>query len=430
MYKSVSAEQAVKAIESYDRVYIHSAAAAPQVLIDALVQRAGELKQVEIVHMHTEGEAAYVKAEYQDSFFLRTFFVGDNVREAVHKGRADYIPLFLSGIPYLFRKGVMTIDVALIQVSCPDKHGFVSLGVSVDSTLAAVECAKTVIAVVNPRMPRSHGDGVIPIDHIDILVDDDRPLYELPIHEVGKEEQKIGEFVAPLVDNGATLQIGIGSIPNGVMMALENHKRLGVHTEMFSDGLIPLIEKGVITGEEKKVMPTKVVSGFVLGSVRTYDFVDDNPGIALMDTAFVNDVATIRKNPKVTAVNSAIEIDLTGQVCADSIGERQYSGVGGQIDFMRGASYSEGGKPIVTLLSRTKNNESKIVPVLKEGAGVVSTRAHVHYVVTEFGVACLYGKSLMQRAISLIGIAHPDDRENLERAAYERFGSLNMRRFF
>jgi 4-hydroxybutyrate CoA-transferase len=421
MSKYTTANQAVECIKSGDRVFIHGVAAAPRLLIEAITARSYELREVEIVHLHTEGQAPYSAPEYFNSFHVNAFFVGPNVRPAVNEGRADYIPIFLSEIPSLFRKNVLPLDVALIHISRPDKHGFCSLGVSVDIAKSAVDCAKHVVAQVNPRMPRTHGDALVHINEIDAFVEADEPLYEVPPPIFGEAEASIGKYIAEMIEDGATLQMGIGGIPNAVLASLRNHKDLGIHTEMFSDGVIPLVENGVITGRKKAKHPGKIVAGFVMGTRRVYDFIDDNPQVLMLDIAYVNDTAVIRRNPKVTAINSAIEVDLTGQVCADSIGTRQFSGVGGQMDFIRGASLSEGGKPIIALPSVTGKGDSKIVPFLKQGAGVVTTRAHVHYIVTEYGVANLYGKNLRQRALELVRIAHPDHREELERATYERF---------
>ncbi len=422
--KYITAEEAVKLINSGDRVYIHSVAAAPQPLINAMTARAPELENIEVIHLHTEGEAPYVKPEYSDTFSTNALFVGSNVRQAVNEGSADYLPIFLSEVPGLFRKEILPVDMALVQVSPPDKHGYCSLGVSVDASRAALQSANKAIAMVNPNMPRTHGDGIFHASRFNALVKSEQPLHEISIPEPTKVEEQIGQNCAELVEDGATLQMGIGAIPNAVLDALEGHKDLGIHTEMFSDGVIDLVEKGVITGKKKATHPEKIVAGFVMGSRRLYDFVDDNPMIAMLDIAYVNDTAVIRKNPKVTAINSAVEVDITGQVCADSIGTYHYSGVGGQMDFIRGASLSEGGKPIIALPSTTGRGESKIVPYLKQGAGVVTTRAHVHYVVTEYGVANLYGKNLHQRARALINIAHPDHREELEKTAKERFNQL------
>lgn len=422
MPRTVSAEQAVSTISSGHRVFVHSAAAAPRLLVEAMTARARELRDVEVVHLHTEGPAPYSKPEHAGRFRVNVMFVGANVREAVNSGRADYIPVFLSEVPALFRRGILPLDVALVQVSPPDGHGYCSLGVSVDVSAAAVQTARHVIALVNPRMPRSHGDGLIHKSRLHAMVEVDEPLPEHPADAPTPVELAIGRHVAGLVEDGATLQMGIGAIPNAVLASLGNHRRLGVHTEMFSDGLIALVEKGVVTGEHKVKHPGKVVAGFAVGTRRTFDFIDDNPVVQMLDIAYVNDTAVIRRNPKVTAINSALEIDLTGQVCADSIGCRQYSGVGGQMDFIRGASLSEGGKPIIALPSTTSRGESRIVAMLKPGAGVVTTRAHVQYVVTEHGIANLYGKNLRQRAHALISIAHPDHRDQLARAAHERFG--------
>lgn len=421
MSKYTTPQKAVQCIKSGDRVFIHSVAAAPQTLISAMTDRAPELKGVEIVHLHTEGDAPYAAAELKDSFHVNAFFVGANVRHSIHEGHANYIPVFLSEVPSLFRKGVLRIDVALLNVSPPDRHGFCTLGVAVDVARAAFETAKCVVAQINPRMPRTQGDALIHTDDIDFAVEIDEPLHEAPPAVLTDADKEIGKHIAAIIEDGATIQMGIGSIPNAVLAALSGHKDLGVHTEMFSDGVIPLVESGIINGRLKVKHPGRMVAGFVMGTKKLYDFVDDNPQVLMLDIAYVNDTSVIRRNPKVTAVNSAIEVDLTGQVCADSIGTRQYSGVGGQMDFIRGASLSDGGKPIIALTSQTKRGESKIVPFLKEGAGVTSTRAHVHYIVTEFGVANLYGLNLKQRAEALVEIAHPDHRENLDKQAFERF---------
>ncbi len=421
---SVTPEKAVSVIKSGDRVFIHSVAAAPQQLIHAMTDRAPELRDVEIVHLHTEGEAPYTDPKYKDTFQTNALFVGANVRDSVERGEADYIPVFLSEVPHLFNDEILPLDVALIQVSPPDRHGFCSLGVSVDASRAAVNNADHVIAQINPNMPRTHGDGIIHISDINFAVEVDDEIHQLEPPELGDIEKNIGRHCANLIDNGATLQMGIGAIPDAVLASLDNHKDLGIHTEMFSEGVIDLLEKGIINNANKNIHPGKVVGSFVMGTERLYDFIDDNPQVAMLDVAYVNDTAVIRRNPKVTAINSAVEVDLTGQVCADSIGTYQYSGVGGQMDFIRGASLSEGGKPVIALPSVTRKGQSRIVSYLKKGAGVVTTRAHVHYVVTEYGVANLYGKNLRQRARALINIAHPDHREELEREAYERFNVL------
>jgi 4-hydroxybutyrate CoA-transferase len=419
-----SADHAVAVVKSGERVFVHSIAAAPQPLIAALTCRAPELRDVEIVHIHTEGAAPYAAPQYAHSFNVNALFVGANVRDAMAPAEPDYIPVFLSEVPALFRTGILPIDVALIQVSPPDRHGFCSLGVSVDVTRAAIHAARHVIAQVNPHMPRTHGDGLIHLNQINYAVEADDPLPEKPPHTLNDIERAIGKHCAGLIDDGATLQMGIGAIPDAVLAALGDHRDLGVHSEMFGDGVIELVERGVITGEKKRIHPGKLVATFVMGTRRLYDFVDDNPQVVLLDVAYVNDTAVIRRNPRVTAINSAIEVDLTGQVCADSIGTRQYSGVGGQMDFIRGASLSEGGKPIIALPSVTRRGETRIVPYLKQGAGVVTTRAHVHWVVTEYGAVNLYGKNLRQRARALIEIAHPDHRADLERAAFDRFRTL------
>ncbi len=416
-----SAQEAVSAVRSGDRVFVHSVAAAPHALLSALAARAPELRAVEVVQLHTEGPAPYAEPEVAGSFHVNALFVGKNVRDAVARGQGDYVPIFLSEVPALFRSGAMPLDVALISVSPPDRHGYCSLGTSVDATRAAVESARLVIAQVNPRMPRTHGDGLLHVSDIDIGVEVDAPVPEVPRPVLSETARTIGMFAAGLVEDGATLQLGIGAIPDAVLAALAGHRQLGVHTEMFSDGVVDLIEKGVITGEQKRSHPGKVVASFVMGTQRLYDFVDDNPSVLLLDVAYVNDTAVIRRNPKVTAINSAIEVDLTGQVVADSLGTYQYSGVGGQMDFIRGAALSDRGKPIIALPSVTSRGESRITPLLKPGAGVVTTRAHVHYVVTEYGVAALHGRNLRQRAKALIEVAHPDHREALERAAAERF---------
>ncbi len=419
--KTVTALEAVQTIQSGQRVFIHSVAMAPQALVEVLPELLGEVKDVEIIHVHTEGEAPYTSQTLSGTFHHNACFVGPNVRAAVDMGDADYIPVFLSEMPLLFRRGHLPIDVALISVSPPDAFGYCSMGSSVDISMSAVESAKMVIAQINSFVPRTHGDGFIHINELDKVVYDHRPLPIIHAKASGPTEKEIGKHIAALVEDGATLQMGIGAIPDAVLSELHGHRKLGVHTEMFSDGIIPLIEKGIVTGEKKKVLPNKVVACFAMGTQKLFDFLNDNPSIIMKDAAYTNDTATIRKNPKVTAINSAIEIDLTGQICADSIGPKQFSGVGGQMDFIRGASLSEGGKPIIAMPSTTLSGESKIVPFLKLGASVTTTRAHVHYVVTEYGVANLYGKNLRQRAKLLINLAHPDHREELEKAAYERF---------
>lgn len=384
-----NAAQAVEVLKPGHNIYIHTAAATPVSLVKAMTDRASELYNINLYQLHTEGEAPYANEKYEGVFTINSLFIGGNVRQAHKEGRANFIPCFLSEVPIMIRSGVVPVDVALIQVSSPDNHGYCSLGVSVDATKAAVDCAEIVIAQINPNMPRTHGDGLIHISKFDRYFDEETALPELPAHELTVEEKKIGMHIAGMIEDQSTLQMGIGAIPDAVLSCLEHHKDSGVHTEMFSDGVIPLIEKGVINNKFKTKHKDVLVSGFMIGSRKLYDFVDDNPMIRMLDIQYVNDTAVIRKQRKMVSINSAIEVDLTGQVCADSIGTRMYSGVGGQMDFIRGASLSEGGKPIIALPSSTRRGGSKIVPLLQPGAGVVTTRAHVQYVVTEFGSADL-----------------------------------------
>lgn len=421
--KYMSGEEAVRMIHSGQRVFIHGGAATPHYLLNCLMQRHAELKDVELVSISTQGSGDFANETYRDAFYLNSLFVSANIRKAVQEGRGDYVPIFLSEIPRLFREKILPVDVAIVQVSPPDKHGYCSLGVSVDIARAAVHGGAHVIAQVNPRMPRTHGEGLMHVSELDALVEH---TAELPEVEMGGNDEissTIGGYCAELIPDGATLQMGIGAIPDATLASLHNHKDLGVHTEMFSDGLIPLLEKGVVNNRLKRKHANRTVTGFVLGTRKVYDFVDDNPAVVFLGIDYVNDTSVIRQNPNVIAINSAIEIDITGQVCSDSIGTFQYSGVGGQMDFIRGASLSKGGKPIIALPSVTGKGISRIVSELKPGAGVVTTRAHVHYVVTEYGVAYLFGKNLRQRARALLRIAHPDHREELERAYVERFGS-------
>jgi acyl-CoA hydrolase len=418
----ITAEEAVEVIRSGDRVFLHGGAATPHFLIQKMVERAEELTNVELTSISLQGEALFTLPRYKNNFFINSLFVSQNVREAVNHNQGDYIPISLSEIPLLFRRGILPVDVALVQVSPPDKHGFCSLGTSVDIASTALKTAKHVIAQVNPRMPRTLGDGIIHVKNFHALVYHQQELPEIQCDPMASETAKgIGQYCATLVEDGATLQTGIGQIPNAALACLTNHKGLGMHTEMFSDGAIELVEKGVITNEHKKRDRGRITTSFILGSRRLYDFADDNPMVKFKDIDYTNNTAIICRNPKVTAINSALEIDLTGQVCADSIGTYQYSGVGGQMDFIRGASLSEGGKPILALPSVTHTGISRITPFLKQGAGVVTPRAHVHYVVTEYGIADLYGKNLRQRARALLAIAHPDHRESLDRAIYDRF---------
>ena len=420
----VSAEEAVKVVKSGDHIHLSSVASTPHQLIEALCKRGenGELKDVRIHHLHTEGPAPYTDPKFDGVFFHQAFFVGGNVRKSVQAGYSDYIPVLLSETQKLYRCGALPCDVAMVQVCPPDKHGFVSLGTSVDATLAAIECARTVIAVVNPHVPRAWGDAMIPMDMIDIFVEGNSPLEPAHFSAPNEVETAIGKYCAELVDDGACLQMGIGAIPNAVLAQLGNHKNLGVHTEMFADGTLDLVEKGVINCSNKVTDRGKLVSTFLMGSQKVYDFIDDNPMVAMMDVGYTNDPFVIAKNPKMTAINSALQIDLTGQVCADSIGLKFYSGVGGQMDFIYGASLAPQGKAIIAMPSTTAKGASKISPVITEGGGVVTSRPHVHYVVTEYGAVDLYGKSLQERAKQLISISHPDHREELDRAAFERFG--------
>jgi acyl-CoA hydrolase len=419
MYKVVSAEEAVKVIKSNDRVYVQAAAAAPQILTKAMTERHEELRNVEVCHLHVEGETPYANPDLRDSFHVNSFFLGKNVRHTLKAGNGSYTPVFLSELPFLFKKNILPIDVALIHVSFPDKHGYCSLGVSVEATLAAIDNAKIVIAQVNKQMPRTHGDGIIHHTEVDLFVECDEPLPTMVLGEPSDVESKIGDHVASLIEDRSTLQMGIGSIPNAVLSRLSNHKDLGLHTEMFSDGVIDLILKDVINGNFKSINPGRALATFLMGSKRLYDYVDDNPFVEMRASDYVNEVSIIKQNPRMVAINSAIEVDLSGQVCADSIGTKMYSGVGGQMDYIRAASLSEGGKAIIALPSVTNSGISRIVPCLKPGAGVVTTRAHVHYVVTEYGIANLYGKTIKERVKALVSIAHPDQREIIDKAYFE-----------
>lgn len=418
----ISADQALSYIKPGSRIFMHGSAATPICLIETLQRRHESLHDVELVSITTLGDVNFDKPEYRKSFFFNSLFVSAATRNVANSEDGDYVPVFLSQIPLLFRRNILPLDVALIHVSPPDKHGFCSLGTSVDIARAAVDMAKHVIAQVNPLMPRTHGDSFIHISKINSMVWHQADLPEVDYSSsVNDVVEKIGYNVASMIEDGATLQLGIGSIPDQVLKNLGTHKNLGIHTEMFSDGIIPLIQTGVINNSQKVINTGRSVTAFVTGTRKLYDFVDDNPGIRVMDISYVNDTSIIRKNPKVTAINSAIEIDLTGQICSDSIGTYQYSGIGGQMDFIHGASLSEGGKPIIAIPSQTNKGISRIVPFLKEGAGVVTTRGHVHWVVTEYGIVNLFGKSLKQRAKALISIAHPDHREMLEISYDKRF---------
>lgn len=407
-----TADEAVANISSGQRVFVHGGAATPIVLLDALYRLAGKVENVELIHIHLMGEVPHRKKDFRKSFRAANLFVGPNVRKFLDYERDDYLPIFLSEIPQLFRLKKRPVDVALIHVSPPDLHGFCTLGTSVDVARAAVDTAHTIIAQVNPKMPRIHGDGFVHVSKIDYAVEIDAPVLEEESPQITELEKKIGQNVVSLVEDGATLQIGIGKIPSAVLAELVHHKHLGIHTEVWSDALLPLVKCGAIDNSQKKIHPGKIISTFAIGTRKLYDFIHDNPEVVQLDVAYTNNPMIIARNDKVTAINSAVEIDLTGQICSDSIGSHIISGVGGQIDFMRGSVFSKGGKAIIALTSRTKG-VSKIVPFLKKGAGVVTTRAHVHYVITEYGIADLYGKTLRERAKALIEIAHPDDRENL-----------------
>lgn len=419
MDASASALQVVRQIQSGQRVFVHGGAATPSALLDALVARASELRDVEIIHLHTEGRPRYASPELAASFRVANLFIGANLRPLIDSDRIDYVPCLLSEIPKLFRSRRRPIDVALLHLSAPDAHGFCTLGTSVDVARAAFDSAGVVLAQVNRQMPRVHGDGFIPLAEVDRFVEVDEALPEPALPGSRTEEspavQAIGKWVAELIEDGACLQIGIGSIPNAVLRALGHHRHLGIHSEMWSDGALDLIRKGVVDNSRKQVHPGKTVSGFVLGSRALYDFVHDNPSVIQLGIDYVNNPSVIARNTKVVAINSALEVDLTGQVCADSIGHRVISGVGGQLDFMRGATLSEGGKAIIAIESRSPKGFPRIVPSLRSGAGVVTPRAQVQYVVTEHGVADLFGLTLNERAQALIRIAHPEDRESLAR---------------
>ncbi|MBP3773833.1 MAG: acetyl-CoA hydrolase/transferase family protein [Bacteroidaceae bacterium] len=421
--KFVSADEAVQGVRSGDHIHLSSVASVPHVLIEALCRRAdaGEVKDLHFHHFHTEGLAPYSSQEYEEAFFDQGFFVGPNVRANVNAGWADYIPAHLSESQAMYRSGVLPCQVAFVQVSLPDEQGRVSLGTSVDCSVAAIEVARYKVAVVNRHVPFAYGD-LLPLEAFDCLVEDHTPLISKEYVKPSPIDEQIGLQCAQLVPDGACIQMGIGSLPNAVAAQLCHHKNLGIHTEMFADGVLELVDKGVINGACKKIDRGLIVASFLLGSQSVYDFIDHNPQVLMRDIKYTNDPWVIAQNPNVVSINSAIEVDLTGQVCADSIGTRQYSGTGGQVDFVRGAKMSPGGKAIIALASRTAKGKGKVVPTLKEGAGVVTPRADVQWVVTEYGAVNLYGKSLQERARLLIGIAHPDDRESLMRSAHERFG--------
>jgi acyl-CoA hydrolase len=423
--KTVTPDEAVQVVKSGDHIHLSSVASSPQCLVSAMCRRgrAGALQNIHIHHLHTEGPAPYADPEFEGIFQLDSFFVGPNVRQQTQQGFADYIPVFLGETQRLYRMGYLPCNVAMLQVCPPDEQGYVSLGTSVDASLAAMEMADTVIAVLNPNVPRTFGDAVISADKIDIFVEDDTPLETVHFAKPDKIEAAIGRHCAALIEDGATLQMGIGAIPNAVLGQLDGHKNLGIHTEMFADGVIPLVEKGVINGANKAIDCGKMVATFLLGSKKLYDYTHRNLQVLMMDVGYTNDPFIIARNPKVTAINSALQVDLTGQICADSIGTKCYSGVGGQIDFFYGASRSPGGKAIIAMPSVTDKGISKIAPVLLPGAGVVTTRAHAQWLVTEYGAVNLYGRSLQERARLLISIAHPAHQGALDQAAFERFGS-------
>ncbi len=419
----MSAAEAVRCIASGDRVFIQGSAATPVHLVHAMLERHAELRNVELTAISTFGELGFDRPEVQGSFFLNALFVSANMRSTVAGPHGDYVPVFLSEIPRLFEQGVLPLDVAMVHVSPPDKHGFCSLGISVDVARSAVRNARLVIAQVNPHMPRTLGDGQVHVSRFAAMVAVEDALPEVDYAaSIGPKERAVARHTCSLIDDGATLQMGIGALPDAILGELGGHKDLGIHTEMCSNGIIDLVERGVITNARKRKHRGRVVTAFAFGTRRLYDLVDDNPFFSFLDVQYVNDTKVIRENPNVVAVNSAIEVDITGQVCADSIGTYQYSGVGGQMDFMRGAALSEGGKPIIALCSTTGKGQSKIVPFLRQGAGVVTTRAHMHYVVTEHGIAYLYGRNLEQRAKALIAIAAPEHRAELEQAYRARFG--------
>ena len=427
--KCMSAAQALEAVQSGARVWIQSGCGTPSVLVDALVGRAPAVRDVEIVHMMTLGSADYTKPEYAGRFRHRGLFLGTNVREAIAEGRADYTPIFLSEIESLFENGQLPLDVVLMQVSPPDAHGFVSLGTTVDCTLTATRCAPVTIAEVNERMPRTHGDTFVHVSRISAIVETSRPLVELPAAPLSEMHLRVARNVASLIPDGATLQTGIGGIPDAVLECIHDRRDLGIHTEMCSDGVIDLMESGVINGERKTLHRGKVVAGFVLGTRRLFDFIHDNPSFEFRPIRYTTDPFIVARNDRMVAINSAIQVDLTGQVCADSMGTKPYSGFGGQLDFIRGAARSKGGVPIIAMPSTAMHGSvSRIVPVLEPGAGVVTSRADVHYVVTEHGIAYLHGKTLRERAEALIGIADPRFQQELEdfalRARYLEHGRV------
>jgi len=418
-----TAEEAVQAIKSGDRIFLTGNCSVPQVLLEALVNRAKELSDIEVAQVLTVGPSPHSQPGLEKHLRINSMFISGNMRDAIHEGRADFTPCLLSEFPTLFRDGYLPVDVAFVHVSPPDEHGFCSLGIEAGLTKTPAESAKMVIAEVNEQMPRTLGDTFMHISKIDHVIPVDYPLQEMALGKTNDISMQIGKHVASLIEDGSTLQMGIGAIPDAVLNYLQDKRDLGIHTELFSDGVVELVQQGIITNEKKNIHRGKISAGFILGSRKLYDFVDNNPLVELHPTEYINDPFVISQNDKVVSINSAIEVDLTGQVCADSIGPKLYSGVGGQLDFVYGASRSKGGKPIITLPSVVTKSDgtrlSRIVPMLKQGAGVVTTRNHVHYIVTEFGIAELYAKSIRQRARALIDIAHPDFQEDLEREAHE-----------
>lgn len=416
--KKVTAEEAVRAIKSGYRIFVTGNCSLPQHLMEALNQRALELENLKLIQVLTYGKAEYVKPELVPHIRVNSLFISPNIRDAVNDGRADFTPVFLSEIPGLFKSGRLPLDVSLIHCSPPDKNGYCSYGVEVGVSKPAAESSKIVIAEINPRMPRTLGDSFVHVSKLDYVVEVDYPLPEVQMAISSPEQEAIANHIAAIIPDGATLQMGIGGIPDAVLKKLHNHQHLGVYTELFSDGVVDLVEAGVITNERKTFHPGKIVAGFVIGTQRLYDFVDDNPIVELHPTEYVNDPFNIAKNDRMVSINSAIQVDLTGQVCADSIGTTFYSGVGGQVDFVRGAARSKGGMPIIALLSTAKNGSiSRIVPTLTPGAGVITTRNDVHYIATEYGVADLYGRTIRERAKALVEIAHPRFRAELAEAA-------------
>ena len=419
----VSADEAVRCVKSGDHIHLSSVASVPHILIEALCRRAdaGEVEDLHFHHFHTEGPAPYSAPRYAGIFFDQGFFIGPNVRANVNAGYADYLPVHLGESQKLYRSGALACDVAMVQVSLPDENGMVSLGTSVDCSIAAIEVATHAIGVVNPNVPFAYGD-LVSLDSFEFLVSDDTPLVTKDFAEPTPTEVLIGKNCAELVPDGACIQMGIGALPNALAAQLVNHKNLGVHTEMFADGILRLIKKGVVNGANKKVDKGQVVASFLLGSSDVYNFIDHNPSVLMKDIKYTNDPWVIAQNPLMMAINSATEVDLTGQISADSIGTRIFSGTGGQLDFVKGAIMSEGGKSVTAFASRTNKGKNKIVSFLNPGAGVVTPRADAHWIVTEYGAVDLYGKSLQERARLLISIAHPDDREMLDKEAFERFG--------